>query len=382
MRLRPFQIRVPDQVLDDLGDRLARTRFLERGTEPGWAAGVDPNYLRDLVDYWAREFDWRAREVVLNSAPQYVADIGGQDLHFIHVRSTRAAGSTPAPPLILVHGWPSCFVEMLPLAERLSEPERFGSGTYLGYDVVIPSLPGFLYSSRVSGPATRKAMAQTLHVLMSEVLGYRRYAAFGADIGSGVVEWLSVLNPDVVVGIHSIHPPLSSDEATGPLTTAEGEWLNAVATYDESDQGYSEIMRTRPYTVGAALLDSPAGLAAWLVDKFRAWSDCHGQVESRFDRDTLLTIVTLYWVTGCIAESFRPYLDYEHNEPTPKITVPVGVTLSAEPLMTGFPKTLAERACADLRYWSEPGRGGHFMPLEEPDLLSQELRAFLAALAS
>ncbi|MFE9694636.1 alpha/beta fold hydrolase [Micromonospora sp. NPDC005806] len=245
---------------------------------------------------------------------------------------------------------------------------------------MVPSLPGFLYSELPKGPLTRAAMAQTLHLLMTDVLGYQRYGAFGGDVGGVVTGWLGALYPEQVVGIHMIHPPFPASFDSHPLSPAEQAYLDAEAAYDETDGGYSAIMGTRPDTIAAALTDSPAGLAAWLVDKYRDWSDNHGDLESRFDRDTLLTTITLYWTSGAIGSSFRQYFDFDHNSPRPAITVPAAFTVSTEPSQANFPREIAERACTDIRHWSEPGTGGHFMPLEEPDLLAGELRRFFTSL--
>jgi len=380
MTFSPFHIEIADEVLDDLRSRLHRTRFTSRSGDPAWRAGTDPDYLRDLVAYWADGFDWRSREAELNTRPQYLAQIDGQRLHFLHVPGKRPAGVPAPPPLILSHGWPSSFVEMQPLVDRLTRPAHHGGDPADAFDVVVPSLPGFLYSELPDGPLTRAAIARTLHLLMTDVLGYRRYGAFGGDVGGVVTGWLGALYPEHVTGIHMIHPPFPASFDARPLSPAEQAFIDAEERYDETDGGYSAIMGTRPDTIAAALTDSPAGLAAWLVDKYRDWSDCHGDLESRLDHDTLLTVITLYWATGAIGSSFRQYVDFAHNTPRPDITVPAAFTVSAEPAMAGFPREIAERACTDIRHWSEPGTGGHFMPLEEPDLLADELRQFFTSL--
>ena len=372
----PFQIHVADEVLDDLSSRLRRTRFTTRSRAQPWQGGADPDYVRDLVRYWADGFDWRAREAELNALPHYLAEVEGRAVHFLHVPRRRPAGTRAPLPLILSHGWPSSFVEMLPLADRLTDPGRYGGDPAEAFDVVVPSLPGFLYSNLPAGPLTRAALARTLHGLMTDVLGYERYGAFGGDIGGATSDWMGALYPEHVAGIHLIHPPFPASFDGRPLAPAEQAFLDAEDAYDRADGGYSAIMGTRPDTIAAALVDSPSGLAAWIIDKYRDWSDCHGDLDSRFDRSTLLTIITLYWVTGSIGSSFRQYFDWDHNTPRPDITVPAAVTLSTEPVMTGFPRAIAERACTDIRQWSEPGRGGHFMPLEEPDLLAGDLRRF------
>ncbi|MFC7550691.1 epoxide hydrolase family protein [Plantactinospora sp. GCM10030261] len=380
MTFSPFRIDVSDEVLDDLRARLARTRFTDRSGDQPWQAGADPDYLRHLVSYWVDGFDWRAREAELNALPHYQAQIGGRRMHFLRVPGARPAGA-PAPlPLILSHGWPSSFVEMLPLVDRLTNPVKYGGDPADAFDVVVPSLPGFLYSQLPNGPLTRASMAQTLHLLMTDVLGYQRYGAFGGDVGGVVTGWMGTLYPEQVAGIHMIHPPFPANFDSHPISPPEQAFLDAEAAYDETDGGYSAIMGTRPDTIAAALNDSPAGLAAWLIDKYRDWSDNQGDLESRFDRDTLLTIITLYWTSGTIGSSFRQYFDFDHNSRRPTITVPAAFTVSTEPSMANFPREIAERACTNIQHWSEPGRGGHFMPLEEPDLLAGELTQFFTSL--
>nr|WP_055503498.1 epoxide hydrolase family protein [Nonomuraea pusilla] len=376
MTVSDFLIDVPDAVLQDLRARLRKARFTVPSGGRPWEGGADPGYLRDLVAYWADGFDFRARERELNGFSQHRARVDGRELHFV-----RIPGRGPDPlPILLCHGWPSSFLEMLPLAARLADPGRFGGDPADAFDVIVPSLPGFLYSELLDEPLTREAMARVLHALMTQVLGYERYAAFGGDIGGAVAGWLGALFPDRVAGVHLIHPPIPPAADELPLTPEERAFLDAEAAYDEQDGGYSAIMITRPDTIAAALVDSPVGLAAWIVDKYRDWSDCGGDVETRFDRDTLLTILTLYWATGSIGTSFRQYADWGHNAPRPPITVPVGVTLSHEPVIAAMPRSLAERACTDLRHWSEPGRGGHFLALEEPDLMGRELTTFFRPL--
>ncbi len=349
-----FTIDVPDEVLDDLRARLARTRFT-RPSAGGWKAGVDPDYLRSLVEYWADRFDWRAAEKRLNTYPQFLE----RGMHFVHLRrdATRL-------PVLLTHGWPSTFLELLPLADLLD------------VDVVIPSLPGYLWSELTDGPATRAAVAETLHTLMAETLGYERYFAFGGDIGGSACGWLATMYPDEVAGLHVIHGPFpaSYDE---PITPAEQVWLDSEDERAETDSGYAWIIGTRPDTIAAALMDSPAGMAAFIIDKLRDWADCGGDLESRFSRDELCTILTLYWVTDSIGTSFRQDFDLPHSDKRPTITAPVAVTQSHEWNMPLFPRSIAERAATDIRRYLAPDRGGHFMAFEEPQLVADELRAFM-----
>lgn len=371
MTVIPFQVRVSEDDLSDLRDRVRRSRFATASDATAWAAGADPGYLRRLATHWAEAFDWRAVESVLDSYPQFLTETSGGALHFVHLRATVA--SPDRLPVVLLHGWPSTFVEMLPLADRIAHPERFGLDPASARDVVIPSLPGFLFSALPDGPLTRVEMARAIDHLMTEDLGYPRYCAFGGDIGGTVAAWLGAAFPEHVAAIHLIHPPFPASFDEPALTPEEQVFLDADEAYDESDGGYSAIMITRPDTIAAALIDSPIGLAAWIADKYRDWSDCDGDIERRFSLDDVLTAATLYWVTGSIGTSMRQYYDYDHNLDRPVIDVPAGFTLSHEPSMTGFPRSLAERACSRIVQWKEPHRGGHFMPHEEPDLLAADL---------
>ncbi|WP_327351021.1 epoxide hydrolase family protein [Streptomyces sp. NBC_01304] len=382
MTAKPFLISVSEADLVDLRTRLLRTRFTAASDAAHWAAGTDPGYLRELIGYWAKGFDWGNAEAWLNGFPQYVADVEGHRVHFVHLRG---AGSEtgPAPlPLVMTHGWPGSFVEMLAAAQLLADPARRGGDRADAFDVVIPSLPGFLYSEPTQQPFTRRRVATLWHSLMTRTLGYRRFGAFGGDIGGGVTQWLGALHPDDVAGIHCTSGVLPTDFTRRPPSAAEQAFLDSLAAYDVGDQGYSAIMSTRPDTLGAALIDSPAGLLAWIIDKYRDWSDCDGDLEYRWDKDTLLTVATLYWVTRSIGSSFRPYYDYGHDEPLPVITVPGAITLTNEPAFKGLPRELVERSYSDLRHWHTPSRGGHFMAHEEPAQVAAELRTFFRPLRS
>jgi pimeloyl-ACP methyl ester carboxylesterase len=374
MTAEPFRIAVPDHILDDLRERLARSRYSPALGDGSWSGGADSTVLRGLADAWTADFDWRTQEARLNSYDQYLADVNGHRIHFVRIP---AAGSTDTRiPLLLLHGWPSSFAEYLPLGERLANPAAFGSDAQVAFDVVIPSLPGFGFSELPERPLTRQAIADDLHELMTGVLGYDRYAAFGGDIGGGAATWLGVDHADRVIGVQLLNAPFPAD--TSDVTEEEQAYLDSVDSYDAEDGGYSEIMATRPDTITAALIDSPVGLLAWIVDKWHDWVD--GDLGTVIDRDALLTIVTLYWVTGTIGTSFRQYFDYDENPARPPIIAPVGVYLSREPVMHGFPRSLAERAAADLRSFEVATVGGHFAGLERPEQTADAIRSFFSSL--
>lgn len=239
-------------------------------------------------------------------------------------------------------------------------------------------MPGFAFSELPDRPLTRQAIADDLHELMTGVLGYDRYGAFGGDIGGGAATWLGVDHADSLIGVQLLHAPFPANDA--PANDEERRYLDSVDDYDHADGGYSEIMGTRPDTIAAALIDSPAGLLAWIVDKWHDWVD--GRLTDLIDRDTLLTLATLYWVTESIGTSFRQYFDYEQNPPRPTITAPLGIYLSNEPVMAGFPRSLAERAATDIREFTTAPVGGHFLGLEQPEATAHAVRAFFSRLVT
>jgi len=342
--------------------------------------GTDPEYLRELVTYWQAGFDWRARERELNALPQFTAEIDGQRVHFVHVRARVSDESRPALPLVLTHGWPSSFLEMVPLIGLLADPVAHGGDDGDAFDLVIPSLPGFAFSDLpLQGPVTPATTADVWARLMTDVLGYRNFGAYGGDIGSHVTGSVGARHPDRVIGIYTHHPNLHPVlDGAHPLLAAEQMYLASHQAEHGSDGAYAAIQSTRPDTIAASLTDSPSGLVAWLIEKYRAWSDCDGNIETRFSKDTLLTIITVYWITGTIGSSFRFYYDDDQTPPMPAISVPAGVTLTPED--HADPRECAERTYSDLRQWTGPSRGGHFLGLEEPDLLAAHLRTFFRPL--
>ena len=372
----PFSIRVPDAALDDLKQRLARARFPEPLPPAGWAYGTDLAYLKDLVGYWRDRFDWRAQERRLNQFEQFTTSIDGLPVHFIHRRSKQPN----AFPLLVTHGWPGSIVEFTKVIGPLTDPAAHGGRAEDAFDVVMPSLPGFAFSGKPAEPGYDPArIAQMLAKLMAR-LGYQRYGAQGGDWGAIVNTQVALADPQHVAGLHlnmcTAAAPAGADANAG-LSAAEAARMKARQTFQAEETGYQQIQGTKPQTLGIALNDSPVGLAAWIVEKFRTWCDCDGNPETIFSRDELLTNITLYWVTQTAASSARIY--YESRHPTSpvnrnRIEVP---TACAD-----FPKEIiwSPRAHVATRYnivrWTEMPRGGHFAALEQPQLLVDDVRAF------
>jgi pimeloyl-ACP methyl ester carboxylesterase len=377
--LVPFRIHVPDEEIDDLIARLARTRFPDEIDGVGWDYGTSLAYLKDLVEYWRDDFDWRAQEQRLNRFDHFKTNIDGLDLHFIHQRSERA----DAMPIVLSHGWPGSFIEFIELIGPLSDPGRYGADADDAFHVVVVSLPGFGFSDKPRVPGyTPERMADAIAALMAR-LGYDRYGAQGGDWGSRVSRFLAINYADHVAGLHlnfcQAGPPPGTEPralSAEDLTPAERAGLAAREAFMAEGRGYFELQSTKPQTVGYALNDSPAGLAAWIVEKFQSWSDSNGDVERSFTKDELLTNVSLYWFTQTATSSARIYYEQRHAAPQmdPKVTVPTACALFPKELIAP-PRAWAENAY-NLTRWTEMPRGGHFAAMEEPELLIEDLREF------
>lgn len=381
MNMHPFTIDVPQAVLDDLAERLARTRWPDEVEGAGWDYGVHLAYLQELVDYWRVHFDWRAQERALNTWHHYRAEVDGLGIHFLY---ERAKGPNPFP-LLLTHGWPSTFAEMLKIIPLLTDPANHGGDPADAFDVVVPSLPGYGFSDHVTWRGLWKTHERWASLMQG--LGYERFGAQGGDVGAGVTTALGRFFPEQVVGIH-----LSSDLAfpaplppASELSEEEQDYLARLERWEQEEGAYSHQQQTRPQTLAYGLNDSPVGLAAWMVEKFRAWSDCNGDVESRFSKDELLTTIVLYWVTQSIGSSIRGYYQGGQNVGTPphlrtRVEVPTGVAVfPGEYLVGRVPRAWAERTY-NIQHWTEMPRGGHFAALEEPDLLVEDIRAFFRTL--
>jgi len=375
MELRPFRVDVPEDVLRDLRDRLERTRWPDEVEGAGWDYGANLAYQRELTTYWRERFDWRAQERAINRFAQHYTEVDGIGIHFIHER-----GKGPDPlPIVLSHGWPGSFFEMHKLIPLLADPAAHGADPADAFDVIVPSLPGFGFSERPRRRGMTSARVVELWArLMTEGLGYQRFAAHGGDIGASITTGLGRRYPDHVLGIHLTavaDPYLGPDAAE--LSPAERAFAALRERWEEDEGGYSHIQGTRPQTPAYGLNDSPVGLAGWIVEKFRAWSDCDGDVERRFTKDELLTNVTIYWATQTINSSIRMYYEYRHSarpQERGRVAAPCGIALTTE-AVDRAPREWAERTY-DVRRWTELPRGGHFLALEEPELLADELRAF------
>ena len=382
MDVQPFQVHIPESTLEDLRQRLARTRW--SGEIPGsqWDYGANLDYVKELVDYWASEFDWRAQEQTINTFDHFRAKVEDIEVHFIHQR-----GRGPDPiPLIITHGWPSSFAEMLKIIPLLTDPASHGGAAEDSFDVVVPSMPGYGFSSQ---PAQRGMsvfkVGDLWPKLMTEGLGYQRFGAQGGDWGAGVTAHLGFTYPEQVLGIHltSVTRPLPYlGPGSRPVSVEEQKFLDDRAKWQQDEGGYSHIQGTKPQTLSYGLNDSPAGLAAWIVEKFRTWSDCGGDVERRFTKDELLTNITIYWATETINSSTRIYYESQrvpwNLQEGQRIEVPSGVAVFPQEI-SHPPREWAERSY-NLQRWTQMPRGGHFAAQEEPELLAEDIRAFFRPL--
>ena len=303
MSVQPFEVHIPDTILHDLQERLAHTRWHDEIPDSGWDYGTNLSYLKELVDYWHYKFNWHEQEVKLNKFSQFKAQVDGVNIHFIHMR-----GKSANPlPIILTHGWPDSFYRFYKVIPMLTDPESFGGEAEDSFDVIIPSLPGFGFSSPT--PMTDRAVAGLWAKLMVDFLGYKKFMAAGGDLGSGVTKFLALKHPDAVAGIHLTdvgYPTGQEDFST--LSDAEQQFVSFNQGWMFAEGAYIMIHTTKPQTLGYGLNDSPAGLASWIIEKFYSWSDCNGSIENRFTKDELLTNIMIYWVTQTINSSIRMVL--------------------------------------------------------------------------
>jgi pimeloyl-ACP methyl ester carboxylesterase len=388
----PFRMETPDEAIFDLRERLRRVRWPADVAGGGDEDGLDEAFLRELVQYWRNQYDWYANERALNRLPQVRLQLGGVRIHAVHVRGR---GRRPLP-LLLSHGWPSSFAEFAGIVGPLTDPQAHGGHADDAFDVVVPSLPGYGFSDALPKGSTRQVTA--LWIKLMRALGYDRFGAHGGDIGAFITNRLAIEYPDRLIGVHTGFPAEPPPIVEVTPTEEERRFLDQRRDNRESGGAYAHVQRTRPLTLAYGLSDSPVGLAAWILDKWRDWTDCKGDLRSRFSFDQLLTVVNLYWLTGTIGTSFRFYREWglgsdpglierhypdsppgADDHPLPldtRIDVPAAVAL----FKARFPEQYIARAYTDLRRLTYMPRGGHFPALEEPQLLVDDLREFFRPL--
>lgn len=386
MNAQPYTINIPQSMLDDLHNRLAATRWPDELSGVGWGQGTDLGYLKSLVSYWQNDFDWRTQEANLNQLqhfrvqlPDETAANGSMGIHFVH---ERGKGKNPMP-LLLIHGWPDSFYRMVKLIPLLTDPARFGGNPDDSFDVIVPSIPGFGFSDKAATPGMNSVrIAELFTRLMTDVLGYERFGVAGGDIGSRIARLMAIAHPERITGMHLTDIGFEHEVAFPPAlpdpTPAEEDFQGSTGWWFMSEGAYIMLQATKPQTLAYALNDSPVGLAAWIVEKFRSWSDCDGNVEQSFSKDELLTNIMIYWATETISSSIRLYAEDGALQPV----LAVGQTIEPPTGVAIFPKEMAQpprelgERFLHIQRWTEMPQGGHFAALEEPELLAGELRAF------
>ncbi|MFO7590537.1 MAG: epoxide hydrolase [Acidimicrobiia bacterium] len=377
VEIQPFTIDIPDAVLDDLHERLARTRLPEPLPGSSWEYGTPIEYVRSVVDTWRVDYDWRARERALNELPHFLADVDGTRVHFVHVRSPEP----DATPLVLTHGWPGTFVEFLSVLGPLSDPRAHGGDPADAFHLVVPSLPGYAFSGPTHERGLHLGVIARKWARLMAALGYDRYLAQGGDWGSFVTSLLALADPEHCVGIHLNMIAPFPDGAPDTWTPEEQAFMDQFnQQYMLDGSGYMRIQSTRPHTVGYGLDDSPAGLAAWILEKFREWSDCDGDPERSFTREALLDNVMLYWVTGTATSSARTY--YEFDQAMRRGEIDLFSRISTPTGYARYPKEImrTSRRWAEQRFeivhFADMERGGHFAAFEAPELFVPDVRAW------
>lgn len=378
----PFKIDIPDATLNSVRERVAAYPWHEMPIDGGWNYGSNLDYMKELAQYWVNEYDWRKHESAINTFPQFRAQVDGIDIHFIH-----EVGSGPSPtPLIISHGWPGTVVEFMKVIEPLAHPERFGGKVEDAFTVIAPSLPGFGFSGAPPRPYGPRKIAGILNTLMTEVLGYDSYIAQGGDWGGTIAAWLGF---DHSKYCHAIHINiLTLRHADGPQTPEEKRWAQQFDIDQEMENGYRTQQATKPQTLSYGMMDSPVGIAAWIIEKFHSWSDTDGEnIESAHSKDDLLTNIMIYIVTRTF--NTASWIYYGRREEGGRIlssngdsiTVPTGCALFPKEMSAWPPQSYVKRMC-NVQHWTEMPRGGHFGALEEPELLVEDIRTFARKLRS
>ena len=375
--VNPFRIAVGDDVLDDLKARLRKTRWPEAEPVDDWSQGTPLKWIQKVCRYWAEDYDWRRREAQLNRFAQFTTEIDGLDIHFVHARSPHPE----AMPLIITHGWPGSIVEFHKVIEPLTNPTAHGGTAADAFHVVCPSLPGFGFSAKPTTTGWGVDRIAAAWTVLMDRLGYTRYGAQGGDWGSAVTTSIGARDPEHCVGIHITLAMGSAPKTDGEPTSEEARAIKGIKHYADWDSGYSKQQSTRPQSVGYGLTDSPAGQAAWILEKFWAWTDCDGHPENIFSRDELLDNVMFYWVTATAASSARLYWESfgPGRRSANQVTIPTGVAVFPKEIVTPVRRWMEARY-TNICHWSEMPKGGHFAAFEQPGLFVDDVRAYFGTL--
>ena len=377
----PFSLAVSDASIADLSSRLNNTRFPDEIEDSGWSYGTEKKSLISLLEYWQKDFSWREFEDRFNLFDQFTLDIDDLQTHFIHQRSNHDC----ATPILITHGWPGSILEFINVIDRLTQPEKFGGDASDAFHVICPSLPGFGWSAPASSPGMNAEAIAKRHAKLMNVLGYDKYIAQGGDWGAIITKQIALVDPDHCIAIHlnmvPVGPPSDSENPMQGVEEAEMLGLNRSEFIQATGMGYYHIQSTRPQTLGYGLADSPAGLMAWIVEKFFEWSDCQGELSNGVNIDLLVANVAWYWYSNSITSSARLYFEESHkNSPSRFVETPTGVAVYPLEIVQS-PKVWAEKEY-NIVYWSRQDKGGHFAAMEQPEIFTLDIRSFKKELAS
>ncbi len=368
--IKPYRIEIPDSALADLKQRLANTRWPDRETPADWSQGIPLAYMQEVVQYWASDYDWRRCETRVNTFPQFKTTLDGLGIHFIHVRSPHEE----ALPLVMTHGWPGSIIEFMKVIEPLANPTAHGGDGADAFHVVLPSLPGYGFSDKPTETGWNQERIAREWGLLMKRLGYQRYVAQGGDWGALITAEIALADPEHCAGIHLNMPIAMPDpETMSDLTAQEQSSLEGMEYYQLWDSGYSKQQSTRPQTIGYGLVDSPAGQAAWILEKFWAWTDNDGHPENVLTRDELLDNVMFYWLPAAAASSARMYWESFNKVNLDPIDLPVGCSVFPKEIFRSS-RRWAEKRFTNIVHWNELDKGGHFAAFEQPDIFINELR--------
>ena len=378
--IKPFKVEISDKFLQNIYSKVKNYPWHEMPDDGGWAYGTNLNYMKEISKYWIEKFDWRKTEEKINKFQNFKSNIDGIDIHFIH---EKGSGSN-SRPLLLSHGWPGSIVEFLHIIDQLAHPEKFGGKEEDAFDVIVPSLPGFGFSGRPSRPIGPRKMASIFNTLMADILGYKKYIAQGGDFGGTIATWLAYDYPKILAGIHI--NILITRHPDGPQTKEEKDWQERFKKEQRIEDGYRTQQATKPQTLSYAMMDSPVGVAAWIIEKMRGWSDIkNNDIESAYSKDTLLSNIMVYLVTKTFNTSSWIYYGRreEGGRFLPKedlpLKVPTAAALFPKEYLEWAPRSYVERIY-NIQRWTEMPKGGHFAALEQPDLLIKDIREFANSL--